>query len=428
MTLSPDRTVMATAAPGPDRTPSRDVSHLWFFLVAASAYPLSALVRRVVDRSRAVTDSTGAVRVVSDGRVGELVQLGLTGVVLVLAIHVILGAHSRRVLRISPWAVVAITACVAELLRPDRDSIQVAVLGVTAVVLVAGGVSVLTPRVMMAIAHLTVLVAASLLVFALLVPDQGWGPCRPDKCSPVGALLVGYFPQENVVGIFLATLLPALAYLRRTWWRRASLVFILASLVMTGSRTALAATVLALVAYALIRRRALPSRRTHGDAAKILGFVPLGGFLLSLALLFLVTDEGLTGRGFVFGIVRRAWEEAPVLGPGRGILQDAYESSASIWLAAHEHSQAAYILAEAGVVGLVVTLAALLSVVVACWRSGSAIPAAFALVPALAFLTEPVWEFSLQALCFVSLLLTAALEGQVSRGEALPRAETPSQV
>jgi hypothetical protein len=269
------------------------------------------------------------------------------------------------------------------------------------------------------VARVFMVTVVSLLLYATMVPEVGWAACRPDKCSPTGALLAGYFPQENMVGMYLATLLPTLAYLRRTWWRRISLILVLSCLVMTGSRTSLAAAALALLGYVFLRRRADPQRQ-HGDAAKLLGLVPLGGFFLSLALIFVLPDQGFTGRGYIFAIVLRAWENAPLLGPGRGILRVAYETSSSIWLSPHEHGQAAYIMAESGLLGLVIFSVALLGIAGACLRSGGPLPAVFALAPTVAFLTEPVWEFSLLALCFVTLLLTAALGGQARRGEPMP--------
>lgn len=152
--------------------------------------------------------------------------------------------------------------------------------------------------------------------------------------------------------------------------------------------------------------------------------MPFGGFILSLVLVFILPDQALTGRGYIFDIVRRGWEEAPLLGPGRGALLEAYEPSASIWLSPHEHSQAAYVLAEGGGLGLVVFAVALLGIAAACWRTKGPLPAIFAFVPALGFLIEPIWEFSLQSLCFVSLLLTAALQRQSQRAGPLPVPET----
>lgn len=387
--------------------------------------------RTAIDGATTVRDVTGTVHFVSDGRTGQflLLVVCLTGAA--TAVHLLVRSVSQGQLSLGPWAVLAMVVLVAEMLRPERSPINLFYAAITVLVVIAASHLELTPRQLSRVGWVTVATAVSLLLYSAAFPERGWAPCRPDKCSPAGGLLVGYFPQENVVAMFLAALTPSLAYIRRPVPRHLAVLLVVACVLLTGSRTSVAALLLGIWSYVILRRRAHPDRQ-HGDASMVVGVFPVVAFAASAYMLFTLTDRSLTGRGLIFRIVREAWARQPLLGPGRGALEDAYYSSVVNWYVAHEHGQAAYILAQAGLLGGVALLVALLGIATACALGRGPLPAVFALVPALGFLTEPTWEITVRSPYFATLALTIAFCAATFRGDPVPspsrRTKAPDSV
>lgn len=392
----------------------------WLLLVVVATYPVLQFVRRVVDTSITVVDEAGTTHFVSDGRATSLVQLVIGGLIIALAGHVTMRAHRAGSLGMNVWALTAFVFLVCDVLRSDPDPVVLVSSGVASVALLCMGFGPLTGRSLSRVGYVTGAVAASLVLFAVVSPAEGFDACRPDKCSIAGGFLRGYFPQENVVALFLVALLPTVAFIGPRLIRNAVLTLVVVSVLMTGSRTSMAAMVFALLAVVLIRRRADPAR-AHGDSAKVLALVPLLSFAASVITVFLVSGLSLTGRGYIFEIVRDAWVESPLLGPGREVVTEAYSRSQAWWYIAHEHGQGAYVLAQSGIVGGALFLACLMVLILACWRSRGPVPALFALVPAIGFQTEPVWEFTLSSPFIASLVITATLTTQALGRDPLPR-------
>lgn len=397
----------------------RDVASGILLVLLALTYPLVQLTRTALDGVRTVRDVTGAVHFVSDGRAGPMLLLTLSLLAGLLAGHLVLSAWRRGGFVLGVWALLALVVLVAEGLRPDRDVVGLGYAGLTLLVLLAAPLLRPSQAWLARMGAVLIATAGSLLLYAVAVPGQGWAECRPDKCTVAGGLLVGYYPQENVVGMFLAALLPTVAFIRRSWARRTGLLLVVVTILLTGSRTAMAATLLALWAYAVLRRRSDPTRH-HGDLAKVVGVLPLLSLAVSTMLVFTLSDLSLTGRGLIFRIVREGWQSSPMLGPGRSVLEDAYYASTVNWYLAHEHGQAPYLLAETGLVGLLLGFVALIVLAVACWVARGPVPAVFALVPALGFLTEPTWEITLRSPYVASLVLTVALVAAALRHSPLP--------
>ncbi|HSP60067.1 MAG TPA: O-antigen ligase family protein [Ornithinimicrobium sp.] len=396
-------------------------------VVLAATFPLVQLVKTVVDRATTVRDATGTVHFVSDGRAAQLVQLGAGVLAAAVATHLLVRSLRAGTFQVTSWSLLAFFVLLAEVVRGRSEPSTLVYGGLTLLVLLAAGVVRLDARAVGRVGTVAGLTALSAVLFAVLDPVRGWAACRADKCTPAGGLLRGYFPQENVLGMFLAALLPAVAFIDRPLWRRTSLALVVAAILLTGSRTAVAVTVLALWSYAVVRRRATRSR--HGDAAKVVGALPLLTFVVSGVLVFSLPDMALTGRGLIFRVVREAWLDQPLLGPGREALYDAYYSSMANWYLAHEHGQGAYVLGQAGVVGVLLFLLALGGILRACWRSGGPVPVVFATAPALGFLTEPIWEVSLLSPYVLTLFLTVVLVSQTLRGDrSLPESLAQAQV
>lgn len=388
-------------------------------IVLALQFPLVQFTKTVVDHATTVRDASGTVHFISDGQAAQLLQLALSLLATGVATHLVIRSLRGRQFTLSSWSLLAAALLVAEILRGQAGPVGLLYAGLVLVVLLGAGVMRIGPRTIASVGHVAGGVAVTSLLFPLIDPDRGWAPCRADKCTLAGGLLRGYFPQENVLGLFLATLLPAVAYIRSVALRRTTVTLVLVCALLTGSRTAQAASVLGLLAYVLLRRRAHPDRM-HGDATKILALFPLVTFAASTVMLFTLSDMALTGRGLIFRIVREGLARQPLLGPGRGALEDAYYTGVANWYLSHEHGQAAYVLGQAGLLGGLLMVAALASIIRAAWTARSALPAVFALVPSLGFLTEPTWEVGLRAAYVTSLVLTVCLVSHALRGEPLP--------
>ena len=109
--------------------------------------------------------------------------------------------------------------------------------------------------------------------------------------------------------------------------------------------------------------------------------------------------------------MRQHW----LIGPGREILQVAYDQGRSTFLIAHEHGEAPYLLTNGGVIAL--SLFALAAMALCAARTP--LVALLAAVPAaVAFVTEPSWEFSTRSPLFFSVALVVAL-ARPWRGEPL---------
>ncbi|MGC5585148.1 O-antigen ligase family protein [Ornithinimicrobium sp. W1665] len=376
-------------------------------VVLAATFPVVQLVKTVVDRATTVRDLSGAVHFVSEGRTAPLLEFGAAGLAATAAVHLVVRSLRGDTFTVTNWALLAFFVLLAEVLRGRSEPSTLLYAVLTLLVVLAAGVARLEAPAMGRVGAVAGLTALSVAVFTLVDPTRGWATCRPDKCTAAGGLLRGYFPQENVLGMYLATLLPTVAFIDRPVLRRATLVLVTTTILLTGSRTGAVVTLAALWSYAIVRRRA--TRAHHGDAGKVVGAVPLITFLVSGALVFTLPDMSLTGRGLIYRLIREAWSDQKLLGPGRETLYDAYYSSMANWYLAHEHGQGAYVLGQVGLVGAVLFLLALGGILRACWASRGPLPAIFALAPALGFLTEPIWEISLRSPYFVSLFLTVVL-------------------
>ena len=258
------------------------------------------------------------------------------------------------------------------------------------------------------------LVYVSNLVYFLLF-DNAANKCRSDKCSIVGELVRGYFPHENTLAMYVCFLLP-FSFLSRGRYMALDVLgtaFLVAS---TGSRMAMVMWLFAL--FALLAGRNLRNRSSWkliGSVSPLMRLLPLIGLAGSLFVYLFSEPLELTGRGYVYELslseVRQHW----LIGPGREILQVAYDQGLSTFLIAHEHGEAPYLLTNGGVIAF--SLFAL--AVMALCAARTPLVVLLAAVPAaVAFVTEPAWEFSTRSPLFFSVALVVAL-ARPWRGEPL---------
>jgi len=182
----------------------------------------------------------------------------------------------------------------------------------------------------------SVILLISICTFVVARPFYSQGPCRPDKCSPFGMLLNGYFPHENFLALVLLASFPLLSSIQPRRWRylaqAACGVLILAS----GART----VYLAIVIFLIIM---LPPLKN------LARFAPITMLLVSLIVFSTARGYDLSGRGLVYEVLAKSLENNWLFGAGPTALSQAYQNGQIVFLAYHEHGIAPYLLGRFGV-------------------------------------------------------------------------------
>lgn len=319
---------------------------VWFLTLLTVSYPVTTFVGAAIDNQRKERDAWGYLVWVSDSDFSSGVRLALMVLVGVLAIHVILTAIKGSRLRVSLSSVLWVVLILAAMfIRGDFTGALAAFVAFLA--LLAAMAIEINQRMLTVLAATAIGALLVAVVFPAFNPERSFIECRVDKCSALGSLLTSYMPQENVLALYATVTLALCIVALPGWVRLGSIIFCVAVIMATGSRAAI------VVAIGLA---ALWALSLSGEAAKrMVGRVSVLSFVFALlaslaVFLGVIRSEGLTGRDFIFGIVRDGFLENPLIGPGRGILEEAFELGLSAnFIIAHEHGQAPYLLSSGGV-------------------------------------------------------------------------------
>jgi len=292
--------------------------------------------------------------------------------------------------------------------------------------LVNGGVSDLGPRFLTLLVLLLAIgvaqpgrpaflgVTAVCLTYAFLSglqaglhPTYAFRTCRSDKCGPGGALYSGAFSNENVLGLVLALSLPFVWLALRGRIRLIVIGYVAATVLLTGSRTALLAAAAALVALVVLR----PSldRADHTATSPIRQFAAIAG-VAAIAMLGAVlpllpsATSGLGDRTYFWRIALDGIRTSPLIGNGGTAWSDLYQSGRIPVSASYSpHNQWLDVLYASGFLGLVVFVSLLGYLLL---RDKLLITASAAiLIPVLAASTlERPWSFAINdGLTFILL-------------------------
>lgn len=402
---------------------------IWLCVLSPLLYTLTATF---VDGAVQVRDMQQNVVWVSNGNRAQMVTLASAGLLVLVSIHLLL-SNLRNLARVPSWFLAAaVVTSIGGLYRVGQTSVQTLIMYLVAgIVLAAAGTVRVTPRTVAGIAWLLGGVAMTSLVHAAAQPSVAMSECRDDKCGIFGGLLHSYFPHENILGLAIIFLLPALGALRHHTARLVIALLALTAVLASGSRTALVAAPFAIAGTWFVHRwqqsvRMGEAPRGSGLARLVLGYFPLLTFALSAVLIFALPPGALTGRGMVYEIIRANLREHPFLGPGSEILQRTYEQSGSLWLIVHEHSQAGHLLTTAGILGFLVMTVALVRMGLVVSETTYPVAGAFALAPALGFLSEPTWEMSPRSYFFWTMVITLALLKSMPARASTPEDDGPS--
>lgn len=188
----------------------------------------------------------------------------------------------------------------------------------------------------------------------LVVPDKVFMDCR-DKCSVVGELYMAATPHSNTLGLITAIGIPfvwlAFSGRIRIWL----LIYIVANLVITGSRTAMFAGAVTFVVLILTN----PTNRGEGVVGRwrpLLTFGIVAATAVAMVLPFTrQPDSFATGRGYLWRIALEQFERTPFLGSGLTTWDRFYAAGEFGAAAAYStHNQWLEVLLLAGSLGAVI--------------------------------------------------------------------------
>jgi len=139
--------------------------------------------------------------------------------------------------------------------------------------------------------------------------------CRLDKCGPLGNLVLGITNGENVLGILLAASISAAALIVRGRARYVLVLYLVAMVWLSGSRTATTTAVVigALVFLVRIGGESMP---TKVQSRVIFGALTAGVSIGVLLPWTPLTSGEFTGRGDLWELAKSEIASSPVFGFG----------------------------------------------------------------------------------------------------------------
>ncbi|MBE1547972.1 O-antigen ligase [Mycobacterium sp. OAS707] len=214
-------------------------------------------------------------------------------------------------------------------------------------------------------------IAAIASGFAIVVhKDFSVMPCPWDKCGILGFQFRGIFHHENAFAIFLTLAMPFVYIGFASWEGPLLSAYLLGMVLLSGSRSSMAAAVLTFVVLILLRpniRKAVSARKRTA----LLNLVLAVSFVSGFALPFVINDPGfLSERGHMWMLVKDALSDPATLIYGTGMLGWQHVVDAGrlhISMGYSAHNQWLHVLFTTGVIGLLLFVG-LLAVLV--WQAG----------------------------------------------------------
>lgn len=373
--------------------------------------PLSSAVSAIVDGATKARDFQGRWSWITTSNYSSVFITYFAYLIFGLSLAVIardlLG--EKRIYKM-PYLLIAapVSVLICQLLRSDYST-SLNTLGAV-VVLAATAVLGVDKRDIKLLAHLALFVALATILFTVLNPERAIIPCRIDKCTVLDGLLTSFFPQENVLAIFMIIGLVVVMFGLKGAPRALGAILLITLITLSGSRT----VTIASIVIAMLSLSINYVKNSSGQAwIRVLsGAVAISLFAVSAALFFIPLDPlALTGRGFIYDLLRNFWFAQPVIGPGRGVLEYAFSIGASAnYAIAHEHGGMPYILVNGGLLGATFFGYWLFRLVRAnvrarSWTSGLCL--VFTVTVSIVSITEPVWLYDFKSPAFWTLALVS---------------------
>lgn len=357
-----DRRPTTSAVDTGERPLSPRVVYLMVWLCIASV-----VVRPVIDVSlNGRPSGVGADVAVPQTLVGHLVATGLSGSALALAGLAI----APRLPRLRPPPVAVAMGLLLGLewlvsrLRPDAPpvSLSLAVLCMAAVgVCLVAPMAVPRARPELLVAYPLGIVGALSLAWLAVQPTMATFEVARWGISPLDLRLAGVTEHPNILGLLMGIAL-TLAVTHRFRLRWSVVLVSLTCLVLSESRTAMAAAFLSIVLVAFAKS----STARSGRSAVTVWAAMLASLLACLAPLWLPSSRAtavvLSERPRIWQVVLDHWTDEWLVGHGPTTLQRlALTDSSFPALGGHAHNLLLQELFVAGVVGLAVLLALLVA-------------------------------------------------------------------
>lgn len=372
--------------------------------------PLSSAVSAIADGATKARDFQGHWSWITTSNYSSVFITYYAYVVVGLSLAIIgrdlLG--EKRVYRM-PYLLIAapVSMVICQLLRSDYSASLNTLSAV--VVLAATAILGIDRRDIKLLARLALAVGLMTIVFAVSNPERALVPCRADKCTILNGLLTSFFPQENVLAIFMIISLTVVMFGMNRIPRVLGAALLITLVALSGSRTVtIAAIIVAVLSLALIHIKSDLGKAWLRVSS---GLVAVALFAASAALFFIPLDPlAFTGRGFIYDLLRHFWFDQPVIGPGREVLEYAFSIGVSAnYAIAHEHGGMPYVLVNGGLLGASFFVYWLVRLVRAnvrsdhSWTSGMCL--VFAVTVAIVSITEPVWTYDFKSPAFWTLAL-----------------------
>jgi hypothetical protein len=381
-------------------------------------------------------DAFGDVVVGLSGWPAQLEQF-LTAATLLGSVVFIAVRAARQEVVPAPWAatVLVVVAALSDVLHGHATELGARTLALLAVLLAAGLGDRGRPAFLGAA---TVCLFYALLggLQAAMHPADAFRACRLDKCGLAGALYSGAFSNENTFGLTLA-LSGIFVWLALRGRARLVLIFyVLGSVVLTGSRTAIAAAAALAVGLVLLRPDVDSTGSADTGGRRVIAAILVGVSGAFGALIPFLADPAAVGdRSYFWQLALRGVATDPVLGLGGTAWPRLYENAQIPISGSYApHNQWLDLLYASGMVG-VVLFGVLLVWAMAVAGRYALIWGAVLLPVLVASALERPWSFALNdGLTFTlvaALLAPVAAVGQsaaVERRNVLDRPQDPSPV
>lgn len=374
--------------------------------------PLSSAFSAIIDGATKSRDFHGQWTWVTTSNYSALFTTLLIYIIATISMTIIAKdlLTARRIL-LMPYLPAAVPILLAALYVLRSDYTAALNVIVTVVVIVAVWISGIDKRDIHILAAFAVGTGAATVLFAFANPQRAITPCRPDKCTVINGLLTSFFPQENVLAVFMIISLIVVMFGFEGVPRLLGSILLITLVALSGSRTVtVAAVVIAILSLAMIH---VKSDKGQAWLRTLSALIAGALFVVSAVLFFVPLDSlALTGRGFIYALLRDYWEQQPLTGPGRSVLDHAFSTSNSAnYAISHEHGGMPYIIVNGGILGLAFFSYWLLRLVMAnvghpeTWKG--ALCLVFTVTVAIVSLTEPVWTYDLRSPAFWTLALAS---------------------
>lgn len=374
--------------------------------------PLTSAVSTLVDGATKVRDFAGQwTWVTTSNYTGTFTYAYIALLLGVALLTIIKDLASEKRLASMPYLVISVPVLLASLyaLRSDFASAISVVFAV--VVLAAVAISGISTADVRLLGHLAIGTAFAAFAFLVVNPERALVPCRIDKCSALDGLLTSFFPQENVLAIFMIMSLGAVMFGLQGFPRGIGAIMLITLIGLSGSRTVtMAAIVICILSLIFLRTK---NPRVLGPVYLISAGAAGALFVTSAVLFFIPLDTlAFTGRGFIYDLLRSYWQDQPIIGPGRVVLEQAFNIGISAnYAISHEHGGLPYVIVNGGLLLMMFFFYWLFQLLRVngggskSWVKGLCL--VFAVTVGIVSITEPVWTYDLRSPAFWTLALVS---------------------